>query len=141
MVTCLNKFTWNNPSGFVIDFALACRLHKSLYGLKQAPRAWYAKIDNFFINIGFKCCESNQIIYVLHVHGDAFIVAIYVDDLIIINNNVWSNSWIRAKECIHFEWKWSLMDSKCDEMLWSYINVFFLNANIKLKNFIIIWNR
>ena len=41
------------PKGFQEDPSLVCRLKKSLYGLKQAPRAWYAKIDVFFLSIGF----------------------------------------------------------------------------------------
>jgi hypothetical protein len=45
-----------------------CPLKKLLYGLKQAPRAWYEKINRFFLSLGFKCCESDQSIYVLHVN-------------------------------------------------------------------------
>ena len=45
------------PPGYVQDnSSLACLLKKSLYGLKQAPRAWYAKMDSFFLNIGFPRC-------------------------------------------------------------------------------------
>ena len=63
-------------------------IEKSLYGLKQAPRPWYEKINHFFITIGFKCCESNHGIYVLHVHGDTLIVALYFDYLVITKNIV-----------------------------------------------------
>ena len=47
-----------------------------------------AKIDSFFINLGFKHCESNHSIYVLHVNGDTMIVVVYVDDLVITSNNL-----------------------------------------------------
>ena len=30
-----------------------CRLKKSLYGLKQAHRAWYERIDNYLMKLGF----------------------------------------------------------------------------------------
>ena len=33
-------------------------------------------------------CEFDHIIYVLHVHSDNLIVALYVDDLVIARNNV-----------------------------------------------------
>ena len=56
--------------------------------MKQVPRAWYEKIDHLFINLGFKHYESNHNIYVLHVHGDTLIIAIYVDDLVITGNNL-----------------------------------------------------
>ena len=59
-----------------------------MYGLKQASCVWYENIDNFFINIGFKYCEYDHSIYVLHVHGDTLIVELYVDDLVITGNNV-----------------------------------------------------
>lgn len=30
-----------------------CNLEKVLYNLKQAPRAWYRRIDNYFLTVGF----------------------------------------------------------------------------------------
>ena len=41
------------PKGFIEDPSLVYRLKKSLYGLKQAPSAWYAKMDNFLLSLGF----------------------------------------------------------------------------------------
>jgi hypothetical protein len=54
--------------------------------LKQSPRAWYDKIDNLFIHLGFKHCEFDHSLYVLHTHGDTLIVVLYVDDLVITRN-------------------------------------------------------
>jgi hypothetical protein len=76
------------PSGFVIDSNLVFQINKSLYGLKQAPQAWYAKIDNLFLRLDFKHCESDHSLYVLHTNGDTLIVVVYVDDLLIIGNNI-----------------------------------------------------
>ena len=77
------------PPSFVIDSSLVFQLKKSLYGLKQDPPDWYAKIDSFFINLGFKHCESDHSLYVLHVHGDTLIVTIYGYDLVITTNNLY----------------------------------------------------
>jgi hypothetical protein len=50
----------NQPRGFEIHGhdTHVCRLKKALYGLKQAPRAWYSRIDEFLLNLGFTktCC-------------------------------------------------------------------------------------
>jgi hypothetical protein len=34
------------PSGFIQNSSLVCKLKKSLYGLKQTPRASYEKMDS-----------------------------------------------------------------------------------------------
>ena len=43
-----------NLEGFIHDPSLVFILKKSLYGLKQAPEAWYAKMDNFLLSLGFE---------------------------------------------------------------------------------------
>ena len=40
------------------------RLHKALYGLKQAPRAWYERLHNYLIKIGFQRTNDNIIRYI-----------------------------------------------------------------------------
>ena len=77
----------DQPLGFMMDCTLVCHLKKSLYGLKQAPWAWYEKVDRFFVNLGFKCCESHHSIDVLHVEDNTLIVDVYVDDLVLTCNN------------------------------------------------------
>ena len=43
------------PQGFEVEDrqTYICKLKKALYGLKQAPRAWYGRIDNFLMSLGF----------------------------------------------------------------------------------------
>ena len=76
------------PPSFMIEFTLVCWLKKLLCGLEQAPRAWYEKIDRFFVNLGFKHCEYDHSIYVLHVDGNTLIFVVYVDDFVLTRNNV-----------------------------------------------------
>ena len=54
------------------------RLHKALYGLKQAPRAWYRRIDNFFLKLGFQRSHADSNLYTLVDSGLIVIVIIYV---------------------------------------------------------------
>jgi hypothetical protein len=71
------------PSYVHNDSSLVCCLKKSLYGLKQAPRAWYAKMDNFFIDTGFSRCHSDPNVYTKKVGIHLIILFLYVDDLIL----------------------------------------------------------
>jgi histone deacetylase 1/2 len=55
------------PPGFV-DSSLpshVCRLHKSLYGLKQAPRAWYTRLSDFLLSIGFRASKVDTSLFIL----------------------------------------------------------------------------
>jgi hypothetical protein len=54
----------------------------------QLKKSLYENIVNFFLSISFKHCETHHSFYVLHVNGETFIVALYVDDLVIIGSNV-----------------------------------------------------
>jgi len=57
-----------------------------LYGLKQAPRAWYTRIDNYFIGLGFTKSEANANLYNIMVEGQLLIILLYVGDLIITSD-------------------------------------------------------
>jgi hypothetical protein len=37
-----------------------CKMKKALYGLKQAPRAWYARIDNYLMSLGFTKSDADS---------------------------------------------------------------------------------
>ena len=63
------------------------RLKKALYGLKQAPRAWYAILDKYLLQQGFKRGMSNNNIY-LRIEKDSLLVTlVFVDDIIFGCNN------------------------------------------------------
>ena len=67
------------PGFFQEDPSLVCNLKKSLYGLKQAPGAWYAKMDSFFLSIGFIRCKYDPNVY-LQKNGIVLqVILLYVD--------------------------------------------------------------
>ena len=39
-------------------------LKKALYGLKQAPKAWYSRIDEHLMELGFKKSLSEATLYI-----------------------------------------------------------------------------
>ena len=60
-----------------------CKLHKALYGLKQAPRAWYERLHNYLVQIGFERTDDNSNMYIKSEEGkDILIAEIFVDDII-----------------------------------------------------------
>jgi hypothetical protein len=79
------------PQGFEVEDRKShvCRLKKALYGLKQAPRAWYGRIDNFLMILGFTKSKSDSNIYFKIMNNEPVILLLYVDDLFLtVNSNL-----------------------------------------------------
>jgi hypothetical protein len=55
-----------------------------MYGLKQAPRAWYGRIDNFLMSLGFTKSKAYSNLYFKVMNDDPVIVLLYVDNLFLI---------------------------------------------------------
>ena len=64
-----------------------CRLHKSIYGLKQAPRAWFIRIANYLLGIGFTSSLAYPSLFIRHHRNSILILLIYVDDILVTGNN------------------------------------------------------
>jgi len=78
------------PQGFINkgNEGKVLRLKKALYGLKQDPRAWYSKIDQYFIDQGFRRSQSEPTLYIKSQGQYHLIVSLYVNDLIYTGNNL-----------------------------------------------------
>lgn len=63
-------------------------LKKALYGLKQAPRAWYSRINEYLLNLGFSKSLSESTLYVKGNENNFFVVSLYVDDLLVTGSNI-----------------------------------------------------
>jgi hypothetical protein len=64
-----------------------CRLHKSLYGLKQAPRAWYNRLSEFLLSIGFLASKVDTSLFILSLNGAMIYLLVYVDDILLTGSN------------------------------------------------------
>jgi hypothetical protein len=77
------------PPSFV-DSALpshVCRLHKSLYGLKQALQAWYTRLNDFLLSIGFHASKVDTSLFIFSVGTDIFYLLVHVDDILLTDSN------------------------------------------------------
>ena len=76
------------PPGF--DFShksLVCKLHKAIYGLKQAPRAWFDRLKDQLLQLGFQSSKCDPSLFVYSKASSTFYMLIYIDDIIIAGNN------------------------------------------------------
>ena len=66
---------------------LVCKLKKEIYGLKQAPRAWYARLDHYLQQQGFKKVVARSNLYIKTDEDKLLVTLVYVDDLNFASNN------------------------------------------------------
>lgn len=74
------------PEGFIKpgEKNLVCRLKRSIYGLKQSPRCWNHALDGCLKQMGFRQTASDPCLYVSSdSEGEVFVVAVYVDDIVL----------------------------------------------------------
>ena len=64
-----------------------CWLHKLLYGLKQALRAWYTRLSDFLLSIGFLASKVDNSLCILSDGTNIFYLLVYVDDILLTSNN------------------------------------------------------
>ena len=65
-----------------------CKLNKALYGLREAPRAWNRTFNEFMLSQGFSKSRSDNCVYLLKRENMFIIVLVYVDDILILENNL-----------------------------------------------------
>ena len=59
-----------------------------MYGLKQALRAWYERLNNYLIQIGFKRANDNSSLYIKEGPDNKIVLAeIFVDDTVFTRND------------------------------------------------------
>ena len=82
------------PEGFVSSEYpnKVCKLRKSLYGLKQSARCWNDKIDSYLKSAGYKQNTADPCIYyrteTVNKKPVIMIIAVYVDDTVLLSNNI-----------------------------------------------------
>lgn len=72
----------DQPQGFDDNTGRVCKLNRAMYGLKQAGRQWNIKLDAALTDFGMTRSNLDPCVY--HSKENDIILAIYVDDLIIL---------------------------------------------------------
>ena len=84
---------------------LICKLKKSLYGLKQSPRCWNNKFREYMKKIQFKESQADPCVFIQFQGTDVSVVAVYVDDLIIVTKTPDQMKQIKESMAIQFKMK------------------------------------
>jgi len=91
--------------GFVVKGKrdLVYKLKRSLYGLKKSLRMWYQNIDTDILSLGFVRSKFYHCIYSKKEGGCFIYVALYVDDMLLVGNNMDSIKEVNMKLSFEFD--------------------------------------
>ena len=90
------------PLGF---FYKVCCLRRALYGLKQAPRAWFAKFSTTISQHSFSTSSYDSALFFQHSNHGITLLLLYVDNMIIIGDDVQGIQDLKRFLGQHFEMK------------------------------------
>ena len=96
------------PEGFIEQGKehLVCHLNRSIYGLKQSPRCWNQALDSRLKELGFKQTAGDPCLYTrINSGGEMFLVAVYVDDIILGGRNESEMNTVKKELGHRFEMK------------------------------------
>ncbi|RVW23488.1 Retrovirus-related Pol polyprotein from transposon RE1 [Vitis vinifera] len=77
------------PPGFINEDLSnhVCKFNRSLYGLKQAPRAWFDRLSQCLLHLGFYYGKTYLSLFILRKGQSIVLLLIYVDDIIVTSND------------------------------------------------------
>lgn len=80
----------SQPEGFIKQDQeqKVCKLKKSIYGLKQASRSWNIRFDTAIKSYGFEQNVDEPCVYKKVVNSIIAFLVLYVDDILLIGNDV-----------------------------------------------------
>lgn len=64
------------------------KLKKAVYGLKQSGRVWNIKLTKTLKNLNFEQSKADQCVFYKCENDDRLIITVYVDDILVISNNI-----------------------------------------------------
>ncbi|CAN6469819.1 unnamed protein product [Victoria cruziana] len=82
-----------------------CKLRRSLYGLKQASRSWFESFSTEIKQHGFNRSILDHFMFIFKNSSTTTWVLIYVDDIIITENDTAHIDWVKAMLMTKFKMK------------------------------------
>jgi hypothetical protein len=83
----------------------ACKHKKTLYGLKQATRAWFEKFSVVISSLEFVSNSYDSAIFIKYTNASRIILSLYVDDMIIIGDDIDAILFLKTELARQFEMK------------------------------------
>jgi hypothetical protein len=101
------KIYIKQPEGFVVKSKqeLVCKLKRSLYGLNKSPRIWYQKFDTYILSLGFVRSKVDHRIYSKEEGGCFIYEALYVNDMLMVGNNMDAIKEVKKQLSSNFDMK------------------------------------
>src|SRR5688572_11936500 len=102
------------PEGFVDpkNAGKVCKLQRSIYGLRQASRSWNIRFDEVVKGFEFTKNEEESCVYKKVSGSSVVILILYVDDILLIGNNIPMLESVKTSLKNSFSMKTSLKDSR-----------------------------
>ena len=76
------------PLGLSVESNNVCRLRHALYSLKQAPQGWFAKFSSTIFRLGYTSNPYDSALFLHHIDKGPILLLLYVDDMIIISDDL-----------------------------------------------------
>jgi hypothetical protein len=95
------------PDGFIArnQSDMVCKLQRSIYGLKQASRSWNIRFDETIKQYGFEQNLDEPCVYKKCKDSIVTFLVLYVDDILLIGNDVGTLSAVRIWLSNQFDMK------------------------------------
>ena len=78
----------SQPENFSVgNKHMVCKLNKAIYGLKQSSMCWYEEFSKTLKDMNFTQSETDQCVYTYFSDNLLCIIALYVDDLMLVCNS------------------------------------------------------
>ena len=133
------------PPSFSIEPNKVCHLRRALYGLKQSLRAWFAKFSSTISHLGYIASHYDFALFLHRTDKGTILLLLYVDDMIIIDNNLSGIQELKdflyqqfeMKDLVHLSYFWGLEIIHSTNELYITQVKYTLNFCLKLDSLIV----